>query len=230
MKKTLYTNKRSFGDFSRRQSLYGYLFVLPFLAGLLALFIPSVAESLYNCFFDVRLNFNSVSRSFLGLKNFQDAFLSDTEYRKVLVSTVRGMIVDTVLIVFFSFFVSSILNSSFKGRSLARTVFFLPVILSTGIIVGADIMVSSSLSSGLQNNAIGSAFSDGMMSFFDLEELLRSFELGAGLSKFIFYAIDNTYNIVNRSGVQILIFLSALQTIPASVFEASKMEGASKWE
>ena len=46
----------------------------------------------------------------------------------------------------------------------------------------------------------------------------------------ILYAVDNTYKIVNSSGVQILIFVSALQSINPSVFEAAKVEGATKWE
>ena len=55
-------------------------------------------------------------------------------------------------------------------------------------------------------------------------------DINSGIAETIAYAINNTYDIVNRSGVQILIFLSALQSISPSVFEAAKIEGATKWE
>lgn len=210
--------------------MHGYVFVLPLLIGLVFIFLPCVIQSFYYAFCDVQIGFGDVSAVFVGLKNFKTAFLSDVEYRQVLLNTVRGTFVDTIIILSYSFFISSILNQKFAGRGLARTLFFLPVILSTGIIAAVDTATASSVVESA-GSAVGSAFSgDKLSSFFDLETMLLSMNLPQGITSVIIYAIDNTYTIVNRSGVQILIFLSALQGISPSIFEASKMEGATKWE
>ena len=215
---------------TQRNGMYGYAFILPLLIGLAFIFIPCLIQSLYYAFCNVQIGFNDVSTNFVGLDNFKEAFLSDVEYREILLDTIRGTIVDTIIILSFSFFVSSILNQNFAGRGLARAIFFLPVILSTGIVASVDTATAMSMAE-TAGSAVGSAFNGNTVSaFFDLETMLLSMNLPEGITSIVVYAVDNTYNIVSRSGVQILIFLSALQGIPASVFEASKMEGATKWE
>lgn len=92
-------------------------------------------------------------------------------------------------------------------------------------------MATSFFGSATNNGeSISTAFSGNFASFFDLKSLLESANLNSTLTGVILYAVENTYSVVNSSGVQILIFLSALQTIPSSLFEASKVEGATKWE
>ncbi len=222
--------KRFSLSLTERNGMHGYVFILPLLIGLVFIFLPCVIQSFYYAFCDVQIGFGDVTATFVGWKNFQTAFLSDVEYRQVLLNTVRGTFVDTIIILSYSFFISSILNQKFAGRGLARTLFFLPVILSTGIIAAVDTATASSVVE-TAGSAVGSAFGgDKLSSFFDLEAMLLSMNLPEGITSIIIYAIDNTYTIVNRSGVQILIFLSALQGISPSIFEASKMEGATKWE
>lgn len=222
--------KRFSLSLTERSGMHGYVFILPLLIGLVFIFLPCVIQSFYYAFCDVQIGFDDVSASFVGLKNFKTAFLSDVEYRQVLLTTVRGTVVDTIIILFYSFFISSILNQRFAGRGLARTLFFLPVILSTGIVAAVDTATASSMAQAA-GSAVGSAFGgDKLSSFFDLEEMLLTMNLPESITSVIIYAIDNTYTVVNRSGVQILIFLSALQGISPSIFEASKMEGATKWE
>lgn len=221
--------KRFSLSLTERTGMYGYLFVLPFMIGLFFIFVPCLIQSLYYAFCDVQIGFNDVSAKFIGIENFRTAFLSDISYREILLDTIRGTIIDTIIILSFSFFVSSILNQKFKGRGLARAIFFLPVILATGIVAAVDTATATSMTE-TAGSAVGSAFNGQVLSFFDLEEMLLSMNLPEGITSIIVYAVNNTYGIVNRSGVQILIFLSALQGIPASVFEASKVEGATKWE
>lgn len=215
-----------------KKDLHGYVFILPFLIGLAAISLPCIVQSLMYAFEDVQLSFELVSRTGAGWANFRYAFGSDTVYRTVLLETVRGMLIDTVIILSFSFFISTLLVQEFRGRALARTLFFLPVILSTGIIAAADVTAAGFAGGAADNagTAIGSAFGSELSSFFDLQELLMSLDVPRSLSETVAYAVDSTYTVVNRSGVQILIFLSALNGISPSIFEASRVEGATRWE
>lgn len=216
-----------------RQNMKGYLFTAPVLIGTLFLFVPMLAFSLYYSFCDL----SGGTVSFVGLANFSRAFNIDTQYRSLLLNTTTSMLIDTIVIMMFSFFIANILNQKFWGRSFARTVFFLPVILATGIIAATESETRAGYQSAFAameiygSNTGGevlSAFGGG--SVFDLEALLLKANLNPTITNTIVGAVNNTYNIVNSSGVQILIFIAALQSIPQSVFEASKVEGATKWE
>ena len=121
---------------------------------------------------------------------------------------------------------------SVRSRRKAFWLLFLPVLLSTGIIAAADTnnMATDLFGSGTNTGSgIASAFSGGL-SFLDLQGLLERSSLDASLVEFITTTVNNTYDIVNSSGVQILIFLSALQSISPALYEAAKVEGATKWE
>lgn len=206
-----------------RTALYGYLFVLPVLIGVIFIFFPNLLLSIRYAFSDVTISFSNVSTTFVGLGNFKRAFLEDTVYRQILLNTLKGASVDTIIILSFSFFVSTLLNQEFKGRAIARTIMFMPIVLSTGIILSTDVSLAESM------ETVGEEVSV-FATYFDLEKLLLSFNLPSRITGIIVYAVDGTYSILSRSGVQIMVFLSALQGISPSVFEAAKMEGASKWE
>ena len=206
-----------------RTALYGYLFVLPVLIGVIFIFFPNLLLSIRYAFSDVTISFSNVSTTFVGLGNFKRAFLEDTVYRQILLNTLKGASVDTIIILSFSFFVSTLLNQEFKGRAIARTIMFMPIVLSTGIILSTDVSLAESM------ETVGEEVSV-FATYFDLEKLLLSFNLPSSITGIIVYAVDGTYSILSRSGVQIMVFLSALQGISPSVFEAAKMEGASKWE
>jgi len=200
---------------------------------MLFIFLPSLVESFSYSLEFATVQFDSVAREYVGFQNYIAALTEDTEFLPKLYGAVQGTLVDLVVILFFSFFIANILNQKFIGRGAARAVFFLPVLVATGIIASADVnnMATSFFGSATNNGeSISTAFSGNFASFFDLKSLLESANLNSTLTGVILYAVENTYSVVNSSGVQILIFLSALQTIPSSLFEASKVEGATKWE
>lgn len=219
---------------SDRRNCVGYLFVLPFILGIVLIFIPAIVNSLKYSFENIDIGFNTISHTFVGTKNFIDAFASDTQYRVFITDFVKGMLGDLVVILFFSFFVANILNQKFIGRGLARTIFFLPVLLATGFVASADngnqLMSLYNSSSNTASTLAGAFTGGGLALVTDLHEALISLNMGDNITSWILSTIKNTSNVVNSSGVQILIFLSALQAIPPSVFESAKVEGATKWE
>ena len=217
-----------------KKNMMGYFFIIPFLIGLVAIFIPSIIQSFYYSFSDVEIGFDKVSIHIKGVSNYINAFTEDTDFRVYLLDAVKGIFVDLITIILFSFFISFILNQKFFGRGAARVVFFLPILLSSGFVASADFgnsLMESYSSANNSGSVIATAFSGGgLAEILDLKSLLESTNLNTGITDFIINAIDNTYEIVNSSGVQILIFLSALQNISDSIYESARVEGATKWE
>ena len=64
----------------------------------------------------------------------------------------------------------------------------------------------------------------------DIENVLKNMYIGSDIIDYILGVINNIYNVVNRSGVPIILFLAGLQSISPSVYEAAYIEGASNWE
>jgi ABC-type sugar transport system permease subunit len=150
----------------------------------------------------------------------------DPEFNRLLVEEMSRMMVYSVAILIFSFFVALILNQEFKGRALVRAIFFLPVILSSGVIIGLDSnnQLMANLANTIESSTQGISITDG------LETVLRTAGVGTRAFETVFDLIDNIYDVAVASGIQIIIFLTGLQTIPSAMYEAAEIEGCTKWE
>ena len=136
------------------------------------------------------------------------------------------MVVYSLAIMVFSFFVALIINQNFKGRALVRAVFFLPVILSSGVILGleSDNQLMATLAQQIETTTSNVSITDA------LEQVLTTAGVGTRAFEEVFEIIDNIYDVAIASGIQIIIFLSGLQTISSSMYEAAEIEGCTKWE
>lgn len=220
-------------ELSEKKNMAGYVFILPVFIGMVFIFLPALINSLIYAFNNVGITLGGVNKEYVGLKNFYDAFLTDANFIPVFLSGIRGMFFDSVVIILFSFFMSNVLNQKFAGRGICRVIFFLPVVLSMGIVADmedANEMFNAMNGSLETASATGTFDQIGLSTLFNVAGLLQLMGLPASLTNMIGSVLTNMYGILNASGVQILIFLSALQSISPSVFEAAKMEGATKWE
>ena len=128
----------------------------------------------------------------------------------------------------FAFVLAVIINQEFKGRIVVRAILFLPVILSSGVLPGMEdpesaFHVARGMAAEMQK-AGGVNISQG------LQELLAVTGMGSTVFGFLFDLIDSIYDIAMNSGIQIIVFLSGLQNIPLSMYEAASIEGCSAWE
>lgn len=217
-----------------RKNRVGYLFILPVLIGLIFIFLPALYYSFVYSISTVTIRLDAVQLEASGFQNYVDAFTWDTDFRVLMLAAIQRTITDTFVIIIFSFFIATVLNQKFAGRGVVRTIFFLPVLLATGIIASADtnsVMMGVFGSSSNAGSTISSAFTSGGFDvLFSLQDLMESVQINASLKNVILNAVNSSYNTVNSSGVQILIFLAALQSIPPSIFESARVEGATKWE
>ena len=210
----------------KRKAIAGYLFILPFILGFLLFMVKPMLDSLQMSFSLVTLSPGSVAKQWIGIENYRVAFRVDPDYSQNLVNELSRMILYSIGIIVFSFFVALILNQDFKGRGLVRAIFFLPVILSSGVMLGLEennylmAMISQTVETTTQNISVTGA----------LQTILRTAGVGTRAYEWVFEIIDNIYDIAVASGIQIIIFLSGLQTIPKSMYEAADIEGCTSWE
>ena len=218
--------RKKYVGLQRRKAKAGYLFIMPFIIGFLLFMVKPLAQSLYMSFCNVELGAGNFHPVLNGLVNYNNAFRIDPEFNRLLVEEISRMVVYSAAIIVFSFFVSLILNQEFHGRALVRAVFFLPVILSSGVIIGLE--SNNQLMANLANTIEQSA--QGISVTGALENILRTSGVGVRAFEQVFDLIDNIYDVAIASGIQIIIFLSGLQTIPSSMYEAAQIEGCTSWE
>jgi ABC-type sugar transport system permease subunit len=164
---------------------------------------------------------------YIGIENLIRVVAIDPQFNRFLAEEIMRMLLIVPAIIIFSLFVALILNQEFKARGFVRAIFFLPVILSSGIMIGLETNNSllNSMADIIKEGNLMRSSVTGV-----LEDILVAEGAASDFMGYIFRVINQIYDIAMASGIQIIIFLSALQTIPPSMFEAAKIEGATSWE
>ncbi|MDR2952303.1 MAG: sugar ABC transporter permease [Treponema sp.] len=226
---TVTKNNRTTLTLEGKNAVTGYLFILPFLIGLLAFMFLPLIESLRMVFSEVNIDLvkHGFSMDFTGTDNLKRVLMIDPEFNRLLVEEIGRMLLIVPAVIIFSLFAALILNQEFKGRGAVRAIFFLPVILSSGIMIGLETnnTLLSSMAEIIKKGNLMKSSVTGV-----LEEILVAEGAASDFMAYIFRIINQIYDIAMASGIQIIIFLSALQTIPPSMFEAANIEGATSWE
>lgn len=218
--------KKTLAGLQKRKAISGYIFISPFLIGFAVFMVKPLLQSLYMSFCNVEIAAGVIKPVFTKIDQYKYALTIDPQFNQLLVQEFTRMLTNSLAIMVFSFFVALILNQEFKGRALVRAIFFLPVILSSGVILGLE--TNNSLMAQMQTD-INEAVS-GISITATVENLLRTANVGTKLFEQVFSIIDGIYDVAIASGIQIIIFLSGLQTISSSMYEAADIEGCTAWE
>lgn len=221
--------KKGKATLATKNAIAGYLFILPFIIGLLAFMIVPLFQSLRMSFSEVTVNpaAGGFTMQFVGIKNFNDAINVDPQFKILLLENLQKMLLDLPSTLIFSFFVALLLNQSFKGRGFVRAIFFMPVILSSGVIVGLE--YNNELLASMKDVIAHSSNASSITTVLQ-DMLVKEGSETEQFFGYVFEMIDHVYDIAIQSGIQIIIFLSGLQTISSSMFEAAKIEGCTAWE
>lgn len=228
---------------TEKKARVGWIFVAPFVFGLVFIYASAIWESLcYSVAYYKQLSALEgfgYQLQFVGLENYKAALnlTVDAEqgilFKEFLFTSFFDQVVEIVAIILLSLFVAVLLNQKMVGRAAFRAIFFIPVVIGAGIIAKIDsnnaIITSMSSLEGLDMGQV----EGGGVSFVSAMDLTAAFQNLGIASKFvdvIVELVNDIYNIVNRSGVQMLIFLSGLQSISPSIYESCQMEGATAWE
>ena len=218
---------------SKKHGLMGYLFIMPWLIGFIWFYIRSLLLSVEFSFSNLTVNpGGGYSLEFVGLQNYIYAFRAHATYKQVLTTSIGNMLIDVPLITFFSLFMAMLLNRKFKGRTLVRAIFFLPVILNSGAIVDAMALARTMMSGGISSASaeMAQAASGSGVGVMYYVEMFGSLGIPDIVLEYLAGAVSRISDIINASGVQIIIFIAALQSIPGSMYEVAKIEGATAYE
>lgn len=204
-----------------KQSRWGWIFIAPWLVGFVMYFAIPLFTAITYTFSDMNITSSGLRLDFCGFDNYVKAFTVDPDFTRAIVDSTVNIIYQVPIIVFFSLFIALLLRNKFKGRTLMRSIFFLPVIISSGVVITIlkeNVLVSSTGQSS-------TLFQTGL-----INEILVKTGLNVQIVKMITATVGAIFDLTWKSGVQILLLLSALHSIPDSMYEAARIEGATEWE
>ena len=201
---------------------YGYTFVAHWIIGLIVFFAIPLAYSIIYSFSSVEISENGFELTFIGLKNYSAALLEDPDYLNNVRDSIVSMFYSLPMIIALSFILAVLLNQKYRGRTIMRIIFFLPVIIESSVVVRL-------LSDGSINSPIFNFSTEGQ-GIMDYDAILGNLSLPSQITDFLTFFLKNAVSLTWSCGVQIILFLAGLQSIPESLYEVSKIEGANKWE
>ena len=227
--------RRKTASLDKKKARGGWIFVLPFVIGFIFVYLPIIFDSISYSFCTMKVLGGGAKPvfEFVGFANYNEALFVNPDYVETLLKGLQNMAFDIPMILIFSLFMAVLLNQKMAGRAVFRAIFFIPVILATGVmesIEAQNIMGDYMEETGGIDDGSGQSAANDIVSSMDVEQLFAGMAVGEGLVTYVTTAINNIYNIVNRSGVQMLIFLSGLQSISPAIYESVQIDGASAWE
>ena len=187
----------------RSEFLWGWLFILPTTIGLIVLNIIPIFQTIYQSFFKTG-DFGK-GNIFIGLQNYQKVF-ADKEIWQALINTFKYAIVEVPFSIVIALVLAVLLNRKMKGRSIYRTIIFLPMVAAPAAVAMVWRWLFNS-DYGLINNVFHvhvNWVSDPKIAVFSV-------------------AIIGVWSII---GYNMVLFLAGLQEIPRDYYEAAEIDGA----
>ncbi len=217
--------KRKRTGFEGRRARAGFLFVLPFVIGLLLFFIKPLCDTIWYSFANLSVNYETgFQTTFQGFRYYREMLTVQPDFLLNLQTVLTEVLYRVPMVVIFSTFAAVMLNRQFAGRGFFRAVFFLPVIIMSGALI--SVLSADTVSSSVMGDSAGG---NQILNMTVLQEILSALPIGSSIVSFLTAAVNSLVDISWYSGIQVLLILAGLQNIPGSLYEAAKIEGANAW-
>ena len=214
--------RRSGKSLEAKRRRAGYTFVVHWVIGLILFFAYPVISSIWYTFNKVKIEAGSVALDFVGLDYVKKILVEDPDYLNNMRDSLGSIFYSLPVIIALSLILAILLNQKFRGRTIFRTIFFLPVIMSGSVvmkILSGKYVTLPLFTSGESGSGI-----------IDYTAIIANLNIPELLGGILSFLLSNTISLVWSCGVQTILFLAGLQSIPESLYEVSKIEGANKWE
>ena len=218
--------KHRHSSLMNKRARWAYFFLLPWLIGVVAVFVIPLFLSLSFSLSEVTVD-SGYSLRPVGLANYKTALFLDENFLRYFASTIGDLLYRVPIILVYSFMVALLLKQSYFGSQVFKFVFFLPVILSSDLFFKLLNNFGTKTTSSL--DAVMSS-SVSVLKSLNLSKYLTDLGLSAKAIELLTAPVNKVYEIVTCSGIQIFVFLTALYSVPSHLYEAAHMEGANAWE
>ena len=212
-----------------KRALWGYIFISLWLIGAIMFFVVPLVRSFLYSINEIHLDAGGMRLEFVGWANFEHLFLRDHNFLQNLWASVRDMVLNVPVIVAFSLFTAVILKEKFRGRTVARAMFFFPVIIASGVVMAVmhhEILQGA----GGDLGQAGESQQGYLFQAPDIVSIFANMGIPEQLLEFVTNVLNRLFDLTWKSGVQILLLLAAVNAIPKSSYEAADIEGATGWE
>lgn len=221
-------NKRKGIEAIKRR--YGIAFVAPWVFGVIVFVaVPIITTVLYSLSI-VTVGSSGPEMKFVGFSNYYRLLFKNTVYVDRLAASLSSVFTSLPIIVSLSLILAIILNQNFKGRMIMRSIFFLPVIISSGVVMyvlnGGGGSSAATISSALGDGASAGAY----VTPIDFSGLLSRLNFPSDVNNLLMGYLSDTFNLIWSCGVQIVLYIAGLQTVPVQLYEVGRVEGATAWE
>jgi ABC-type sugar transport system permease subunit len=197
------------------RQIAGFLFVLPWIIGFLVFTAYPLATAVLYSFSKVSFPLDGIKLESVGIQNYTTVMVSDPDFKLALSTYLTQLVCYVPMVLVFSCMLAMLLNSDIRMRQLVRAIFFLPVIIMSGPVLASLKEMGAVTLQGLDD--------------FPVYEFIAKY-LPPSVSAPILYVFDHAVVILWYCGVPILIFLSGLQKMDRSMYEAAMVDGASAWQ
>jgi len=222
--------KNSKMTLKQKRAIVGLLFILPWFIGFVVYYVQSLILTAQFSLSSIEIaETGGYSTTFIGLDNYKYALFEHANFNQILVNSLSDILIDVPFVIFFSLFIAILLNTKFKGRAMVRAIFFLPILLGSGAVLETLQLATENIQGGASAIVAEMAPTGGVNVEYFLS-IFMSLGLPDQFVEYIIGLVGRIYDIVRASSVQIIIFIASLQAVPSSLYEVSKIEGATTYE
>lgn len=217
-------NKKKYKSIEQLKSRYGLMFVSPWIIGFIIFFAYPVIQSVWYSFSKVTLSVGGIQSRFIGIRNYRYLLVEHPNYIGWLTSSFTTILYSLPIILLVSLVLALLLNQKFRGRIFFRALYFVPVIIASGVVIKLMFSTTSDdlVSAGVNSSLTGSMFS--------IQDVTGWLNMPDAIANYVKIVINNIFDLLWSCGIQTVLFIAGLQSIPTTLYEASRVEGATKWE